>query len=167
MIWQFFVCVLCINSNKNGRASSRKIVKTLMENFRKIEVLTENTIQFDVTFSVILGTVSVRGLCSRSEPIMLGFPYEERLLRLPRLQGGSFGHTVLWHWLCGLRKGLWHCWTSRSMEIGCDGVSHWSAKLKRNGVTQKTKKKARQGPGKILFFELKVFTKLSHYSQVY
>ena len=66
-----------------------------MENFRKIEVLTENTIQFDVTFSVILGTVSVRGLCSRSEPIMLGFPYEERLLRLPRLQGGSFGHTVL------------------------------------------------------------------------
>ena len=98
---------------------------------------------------------------------MLGFPYEERLLRLPRLQGGSFGHTVLWHWLCGLRKGLWHCWTSRSMEIGCDGVSHWSAKLKRNGVTQKTKKKARQGPGKILFSELKVCTKLSHYSQVY
>ena len=46
------------------------------------------------------------------------------------------------------------------MEIGCDGVSHWSAKLKRNGVTQKTKKKARQGPGKILFFELKVCTKV-------
>ena len=48
------------------------------------------------------------------------------------------------------------------MEIGCDGVSHhWSAKLKRNGVTQKKpKKKARQGPGKILFFELKVCTKV-------
>ena len=44
-------------SNKNGRAPIKKLVETLMEFFRKFAILTENPINFDVTCSVILGTV--------------------------------------------------------------------------------------------------------------
>ena len=53
----FFVCVFTLITTKNSHAHSKKIVKTLMEIFRQIKVLTENTIFYDVTFSVILGTV--------------------------------------------------------------------------------------------------------------
>ena len=42
--------------NKNGRACSKKSVKTLMEIFCKIAILTEKTMNFDVTSSVILST---------------------------------------------------------------------------------------------------------------
>ena len=44
-------------SNKNGRARIKKLVKTLMEFFQKFSILTENLVDFDVTCSVILGTV--------------------------------------------------------------------------------------------------------------
>ena len=36
--------------NKNGWARSKKVVKTLMTFFRKIEVLTENTTHYDVHY---------------------------------------------------------------------------------------------------------------------
>ena len=44
-------------SNKNGCACIKKLVKTLMEFFQKFSILTENLVDFDVTCSVILGTV--------------------------------------------------------------------------------------------------------------
>ena len=53
----FFVRFLLMFSNKNSRACIKKLVKTLMDFFRKFSILTENTINFDVTCSVILGTV--------------------------------------------------------------------------------------------------------------
>ena len=60
MIWQVFLCFLLM-SNKNSRAHIKKLVKTLMEFFRKFAILTENPISFDVTCSVILGTVRREG----------------------------------------------------------------------------------------------------------
>ena len=44
-------------SNKNDCARIKKLVKTLMEFFQKFSILTENLVDFDVTCSVILGTV--------------------------------------------------------------------------------------------------------------
>ena len=44
-------------SNKNGCAHIKKLVKTLMDFFQKFSILTENLVDFDVTCSVILGTV--------------------------------------------------------------------------------------------------------------
>ena len=44
-------------SNKNGCARIKKLVKTLMDFFQKFSILTENLVDFDVTCSVILGTV--------------------------------------------------------------------------------------------------------------
>ena len=53
----FFLRFLLMFSNKNSCACIKKLVKTLMEFFRKFAILTENLINFDVTCSVILGTV--------------------------------------------------------------------------------------------------------------
>jgi hypothetical protein len=47
-------------SNKNGCARIEKLVKTLMEFLQKFSILTENLVDFDVTCSVILGTVPLR-----------------------------------------------------------------------------------------------------------
>ena len=47
-------------SNKNSRARIIKLVKTLMEFFWKIAILTENPINLDVTCSVILSTMQGR-----------------------------------------------------------------------------------------------------------
>ena len=59
MIWQgVFLHFLVMFSNRNGCAHIKKIVKTLMEFFPKFSILTENLVDFDVTCSVILGTVS-------------------------------------------------------------------------------------------------------------
>ena len=49
-------------SNKNSRAWIKKLVKMWMEFFRKFAVLTENPMNFDVTCSVILGTVGLVGI---------------------------------------------------------------------------------------------------------
>jgi hypothetical protein len=46
-------------SNKNSHGHIKKLVKTLMEFFQKFVTLTENPINFDVTYSVLLGTVRV------------------------------------------------------------------------------------------------------------
>ena len=54
---EFLSHFLRIISNENGRARSKKIVKTLVEIFREIEFLTEKIINYDVTSSVILSTV--------------------------------------------------------------------------------------------------------------
>ena len=53
----FFCNFLVMFSNKNGCARNKKLVKTLMEFYQKFSILTENLVDFDVTFSVILGTV--------------------------------------------------------------------------------------------------------------
>ena len=53
----FFCIFLLMFSNKNGCACIKKLVKTLMEFFQKFSILTENLVDFDVTCSVILGTV--------------------------------------------------------------------------------------------------------------
>ena len=49
-----FLLVLLI---KQDRRPTKKIVKTLMELFHKIKFSTENAINLDVTFGVILSTV--------------------------------------------------------------------------------------------------------------
>ena len=56
MIWRFFFVFLLISinfNNKTWRVPNKKIVKTLMEYFRKILVFAENTIFYDVTFSYL------------------------------------------------------------------------------------------------------------------
>ena len=53
----FFLHFLVMFSNKNGCARIKKLVKTLMEFFQKFSILTENLVDFDATFSVILSTV--------------------------------------------------------------------------------------------------------------
>ena len=53
----FLRVFLLMFSDKNSRAWIKKLVKTLMEFFRKFAILTENPMNFDVTCSVILGTV--------------------------------------------------------------------------------------------------------------
>ena len=60
MIRRFFLRFLLTYSNKNSGAPIKKLVKILMEFFRKFAILTENPINFDVTCSVILGTVGGR-----------------------------------------------------------------------------------------------------------
>ena len=55
----FFCIFLLTFSNKNGCACIKKLVKTLIEFFRKFAILTENPINFDVTCSVILGLAVV------------------------------------------------------------------------------------------------------------
>ena len=58
MIWRVVLLrFLLMFSNKNSRARIKKLVKMLMEFFWKFVILTENPINFDVTCSVILGTV--------------------------------------------------------------------------------------------------------------
>ena len=52
--WCYFLLVLLI---KQDRRTTQKIVKALMEFFHKIKFLTENTINHDITFGVILSTV--------------------------------------------------------------------------------------------------------------
>ena len=49
-------------TNKNSHEHIKKLVKTLMEFFQKFVTLTENPINFDVTYSVILGTVCKGGI---------------------------------------------------------------------------------------------------------
>ena len=51
------MCFLLMFSNKNSHARIKKLVKMFMELFWKFFILTENLINFDVTCSVILGTV--------------------------------------------------------------------------------------------------------------
>ena len=53
-------------SNKNGCARIKKLIKTLMEFFQKFSILTENLVDFDVTCSVMLGTVPHSSACPRS-----------------------------------------------------------------------------------------------------
>ena len=53
----FFCIFLLMFSNKNTHGHIKKLVKTLMEFFQKFVTLTENPINFDVTYIVILGTV--------------------------------------------------------------------------------------------------------------
>ena len=53
----FFGYVLLIGTSKNGQVRIKKFVKTLLWIFRKIRFSTENTIIYDVTFSVILSIV--------------------------------------------------------------------------------------------------------------
>ena len=57
-IWRFFLCsFLLILLIKQDRCATKKIVKTLMEFFHKNKFLTENTINYDVTFGFMLSTV--------------------------------------------------------------------------------------------------------------
>ena len=54
---EFFGFILFITTNKKGRAHIKKLVKTLMDFFQKFSILSENLVNSDVTYSVILGTV--------------------------------------------------------------------------------------------------------------
>ena len=66
MIWRvFFLHFLLMFSNKNSRARIKKLVMS-MEFFRKFAILTENTTNFDVTCSAILGTVHCNKNISKS-----------------------------------------------------------------------------------------------------
>ena len=49
----FYSCLV----TKTAVRKSKKLVKTLMEFFQRFSILTENLVDFDVTCSVILGTV--------------------------------------------------------------------------------------------------------------
>ena len=56
-LMSFLNLCFALISNKNSTARTKKFVKMLMYMFRKIKILTENTIYYDVTYSVKLSTV--------------------------------------------------------------------------------------------------------------
>ena len=82
-LMSFFDLFFALISNTNSTARTKKFVTMLMYMFHKIKILTENTIYYDVTYSVKLSTVhgTIHILCQqrtgwvgpRKLPVLLKF----------------------------------------------------------------------------------------------
>ena len=71
-----FLCfLLALFSSKNSWLGIKKLVKTLLQFFRKFAILTENPINFDIPCSVILGTVQWVQIIVKKSDLMVSFGF--------------------------------------------------------------------------------------------